>query len=184
MKDYLARIEDRMEKTIAVLKKDLVSIRAGRAHPGLLDKITVEYYGVPTPLAQVGSIACPDARSIVIQPWDKSIIKAIEKAILTSDLGLNPSNDGIIVRLTIPALNEQRRKELCKMVDKKGEEAKVALRNIRRDANDEAKKMEKSNEFTEDDSKQAQEECQKITDRFIKEVDVVISAKEKDIMAV
>jgi ribosome recycling factor len=184
MKNYLARIEDRMEKTISALKKDLVSIRAGRAHPGLLDKITVEYYGVPTLLAQVGNITCPDARTLVIQPWDKSLIKAIEKSILTSDLGLNPSNDGIIVRLTIPALNEQRRKELCKMVDKKGEEAKIALRNIRRDANDEAKKMEKSKEFTEDDSKEALEDCQKITDRFIKEVDAVISAKEKDIMAV
>lgn len=184
MKDYLARIEDRMEKTIAALKKDLISIRAGRAHPGLLEKITVEYYGVPTLVTQVGNITCPDARTIVIQPWDKSLIKAIEKSILTSDLGLNPSNDGIVIRLTIPALNEQRRKELCKVVDKKGEEAKVALRNIRRDANDEAKKMEKAKEFTEDDSKEALEACQKITDRFIKEVDAVISAKEKDIMAV
>ncbi len=184
MKDYLARIEDRMEKTIHALKKDLVSIRAGRAHPGLLEKVMIEYYGASTPLAQVGNISCPDARSIVIQPWDKSIIKAIEKAILTSDLGLNPSNDGIVVRLTIPALTEQRRKELSKMVEKKGEEAKIALRNIRRDANDEAKKLEKSKDFTEDDTKQALEECQKITDRFIKEVDVVILAKEKDIMAV
>lgn len=184
MKDYLKRIDERMEKTISTFKKDLISVRAGRANPGILEKVTIDYYGAPTPLAQVGNISCPDARSIVIQPWDKSLIKAIEKSILIADLGLNPSNDGIVIRLVIPSLTEQRRKELCKSVDKKGEEAKVALRNIRREANDEAKKLEKSKEFTEDDVKQAQDECQKKTDKFIKEIDTIISVKEKDIMAI
>ncbi|MCE5197043.1 MAG: ribosome recycling factor [Negativicutes bacterium] len=184
MKDYLKRIDERMEKTIAALKKDLISVRAGRANPGILEKVTVDYYGAATPLAQVGNISCPDARTIVIQPWDKNLIKAIEKAILTADLGLNPSNDGIVIRLVVPALTEQRRKELCKTVEKKAEEAKVALRNIRREANEEAKKLEKSKEFTEDDVKQAQEECQKKTDKYIREVDTIVSNKEKDIMAV
>lgn len=184
MKDYLSALEERMEKTIIALKNDLVSIRAGRAHPGLLDKIMVDYYGVATPLTQISNISCPDARSIVIQPWDKGALKGIEKAILISDLGLNPSNDGSIIRLVIPPLTEQRRKDLSKMVDKKGEDAKVALRNIRRDANDEAKKLEKDKTFSEDEMYTAMDECQKITDRFIKEVDAVVAAKTVDIMAV
>ncbi len=184
MKDYLLNIEERMEKTIVALKNELITIRAGRAHPGLLERIMVEYYGASTPLNQISNISCPDARSMVIQPWDKTAIKAIEKAILVSDLGLNPSNDGSIIRLVIPPLTEQRRKDLTKMVDRKGEEAKIALRNIRRDANDEARRMEKEKMFSEDEMHLAFDECQKVTDRFVKEVDEVIELKNKDIMEV
>lgn len=184
MKELLKGTEDKMGKTIATLKKDFASLRAGRATPGLLEKVTVEYYGTPSPIHQVASVSVPDARTIVIQPWDKSMIKVIEKAILASDLGLTPSNDGVVIRLTLPQLTEQRRKELVKVVHKKGEEAKVAIRNLRRDCNDALKAKEKAGDLTEDENKRAQEESQKLTDKYIKEVDLAVQHKEKEVMEV
>ncbi|WP_274361449.1 ribosome recycling factor [Paenibacillus thermotolerans] len=175
--------EERMEKAIASLKKELSSLRAGRATPALLDRVQVEYYGAMTPVNQLANVNTPDARTLMIQPWDKSSIGAIEKAILKSDLGLTPSNDGASIRLTIPALTQERRAELAKLTKKFGEEAKVAIRNIRRDANDEIKKLEKD-QISEDESKRHQDDVQKLTDRFVAEVDKVISAKEKEIMEV
>ena len=182
--DVIVSAEERMQKTLQALRKDLSTIRAGRAMPSLLDKISVEYYGQPTPINQMAGVSCPDARTIVIQPWDKSTLKAIEKAIQASDLGINPANDGVVIRLAVPALNEQRRKELSRMVDKKGEEAKVALRNIRRDANEETKKEQKSGDITEDDEKIALDEIQKMTERYIRDVDGIIDTKKKEIMEV
>ena len=184
MDERIQKYEEKMKKTLASLESELVTIRAGRANPHILDKLAVDYYGAPTPLQQVANITVPEARMIQIQPWESSLIKGIEKAILTSDLGLNPSNDGKVIRLVFPELTEERRKELVKDVKKKGEAAKVAVRNIRRDANDALKKMEKDGELTEDELKKAQDEVQKITDKFIKEVDQVATAKEKDIMEV
>jgi len=182
--DVIISAEERMKKTLQALRKDLSTIRAGRAMPSLLDKISVDYYGQPTPISQMAGISCPDARTIIITPWDKSTLKTIEKAIQASDLGINPQNDGTILRLIIPPLTEQRRRELSKTVEKKGEEAKVALRNIRRDANDETKKEQKAGDITEDDEKQALEEIQKMTEKYIKEVDGIIDAKKKEIMEV
>ena len=182
--DIVKNAEDRMQRTIQACRKDLSTIRAGRAMPSLLDKISVEYYGAMTPIAQMAGINCPDPRTIVIQPWDKGTLKAIEKAIQASDLGINPSSDGIVIRLVIPALTEQRRKDLSKQVEKKGEESKVALRNIRRDANDETKKAEKAGEITEDDEKDILAEIQKLTEKYIKELDAVVDAKKKEIMEV
>ena len=184
MDERIQKYEEKMKKTLASLESELVTIRAGRANPHILDKLAVDYYGAPTPLQQVANITVPEARMIQIQPWESSLIKGIEKAILTSDLGLNPSNDGKVIRLVFPELTEERRKELVKDVKKKGEAAKVAVRNIRRDANDALKKMEKDGELTEDELKKAQDEVQKITDKFIKEVDQVATAKEKYIMEV
>lgn len=175
--------EDRMKKAIEVLQRDLASLRAGRATPALLDRIVVDYYGTPTPLNQVGSINTPDPRTLVIQPWDKSILNDIEKAIQKSDLGLMPNNDGSIIRINIPALTEERRVELVKMAKKSSEEAKIAVRNVRRDANDDIKKMEKS-DITEDESRRYQDDIQKMTDRFIAEIDQILAAKEKEIMEV
>jgi len=175
--------EERMEKAISSFKKDMAGLRAGRATPSLLDRIQVEYYGTMTPINQMGGITTPDARTLLIQPWDKTALQAIEKAIMKSDLGLTPSNDGSIIRIVIPMLTEERRADLVKMTKKSGEEAKVAIRNVRRDANDECKKKEKS-EISEDESRRIQEDIQKVTDRFIAEVDKLIAVKEKDIMEV
>ncbi|AJS59136.1 ribosome recycling factor [Paenibacillus sp. IHBB 10380] len=175
--------EDRMEKAILSLKRDLSSLRAGRATPAILDRIQVEYYGAPTPLNQLANITTPDSRTLMIQPWDKSSLSDIERAISKSDLGLTPSNDGSMIRLSIPVLTEERRGDLVKSTKKFGEEAKVAIRNIRRDANDEIKKMEKT-DISEDESHRHQEDIQKLTDKFIGEVDKVLSAKEKEIMEV
>lgn len=176
--------ENKMNKAIASLEADYASIRAGRANPAILDKVTVEYYGTPTPIAQVGTVSVPEARSIVIQPWDASILKDIEKAIQTSDIGINPNNDGRVIRLNFPPLTEERRKDLCKSVSKRAEEAKVAVRNIRRDAIDGFKKQKKNNEITEDDLKNLEEKVQKLTDKFVKQIDDISVAKEKEIMEV
>jgi ribosome recycling factor len=175
--------EERMEKAIAALKRDLATLRAGRATPAILDRVQAEYYGTPTPVNQLGSITTPDSRTLVIQPWDKSALAAIEKAILKSDVGLTPANDGTIIRLVVPPLTEERRADLVKSTKKFGEEAKVAIRNIRRDANDDIKKLEKS-EISEDESRRHQEDVQKLTDRFVAEVDKILAAKEKEIMEV
>ena len=176
--------ETKMNKAIDSLVNDFASIRAGRANPAILDKITVEYYGVATPLAQVGTISVPEARSLVIQPWDASVLKEIEKAILASDLGLTPNNDGKSIRLNVPPLTEERRKELCKGISKRGEEAKVAVRNIRRDSLEDYKKQKKNNEITEDDLKDIEDKIQKLTDKFVKEIDNITADKEKEIMEV
>jgi ribosome recycling factor len=175
--------EERMDKAIAALKKELASLRAGRATPALLDRIQVEYYGAMTPVNQLANINTPDSRTLMIQPWDKGSVAAIEKAIMKSDLGLTPSNDGSSIRIVIPALTEERRAELVKMTKKFGEEAKVAIRNIRRDANDDIKKLEKTG-ISEDESRRHQEDIQKFTDKFIGEVDKVLAGKEKEIMEV
>ena len=171
----------KMTKTIEALKNQFATVRAGRANAGVLDQISVEYYGVETPLNQVGTISVPDPRTITIQPWDNSLLKGIEKAIQASDLGINPQNDGKLIRLTFPQLTEERRKELVKQVKKYGEDGKVAIRNIRRDAMDDFKALKKANELTEDDLKTAEKELQKLTDDFIKEVDNVTAAKEKEL---
>lgn len=184
MKETLKLYEDKMEKTIDSLMNDYASIRAGRANPHVLDKIKVDYYGTPTPIQQVGNISVPEARIIVIQPWEKSLLKAIEKAIQTSDLGINPNNDGSCIRLVFPEMTEDRRKELSKDVKKKGEGAKVAIRNIRRDANDTFKKMEKNDEITEDELKEATDKMQKITDKAIEKVDKAVDNKTKEILTV
>ena len=175
---------DRMQKTTEVLSTQFASVRAGRANAAVLDRITVDYYGTPTPIHQIASIGSPDPRQLLITPWDGSQLKPIEKAIQTSDLGINPQNDGRSIRLVFPQLTEERRKELVKTVSKKAEEAKVAIRNIRRDANEHIKKLEKDKEITEDESKKGQEKFQKIVDGFIKTVDTLKEAKEKEIMEV
>lgn len=182
--DELKKYEDKMNKTLEVLKEDFGAIRAGRANPHVLDKIKVDYYGSPTPIQQVGNISVPEARMIVIQPWDKSLLKAVEKAILTSELGINPTNDGSVIRLIFPELTEDRRKELSKEVKKKGDQAKVAIRNIRRDANDAFKKMEKSGDMSEDDLELATTKMQKLTDKMIEKVDQAVEVKTKEIMTV
>ena len=182
--DELKKYEDKMNKTLEVLKEDFGTIRAGRANPHVLDKIKVDYYGSPTPIQQVGNVSVPEARMIVIQPWDKSMLKAVEKAILTSELGINPTNDGSVIRLVFPELTEDRRKELSKEVKKKGDQAKVAIRNIRRDANEAFKKMEKSGEMSEDDLELATSKMQKLTDKMIEKVDQAVEVKTKEIMTV
>ncbi|MBU7008302.1 ribosome recycling factor [Phosphitispora fastidiosa] len=184
IKEVVSEAEERMKKAIDALRKDLASLRAGRAAPALLDKIVVDYYGVPTPINQMANISVPEPRLLVIQPWDKNVISAIEKAIQKSDLGLTPNNDGSIIRLAIPQLTQERRNELVKMVKKKAEEARVAVRNIRRDANDNLKSFEKEGEISEDDGKRGHEEVQKLTDSWVKEIDQVLSNKEKEIMEV
>ena len=178
------KLEEKMEKTISVLKENLAVIRAGRANPTLLDKIVVDYYGTPTPLKNMAGVSAPEPRMIVVQPWDKSALKDIEKAIQLSDMGFNPTNDGTQIRIAIPQLTEERRKELTKVASKTGEKAKVALRNERREANDKIKKMEKDGELTEDDAKKATEEVQKIIDKYTKVVDEMVVKKEKEIMEV
>ena len=184
MKETLKAYEEKMTKTINVLVKDLAAIRAGRANPAVLDKLTIEYYGTPTPLNQVAAVSTPEPRTLQIQPWDASTLKAIEKAIFASDLGLNPQNDGKSIRLAFPQLTEERRRELIKQVSKTGEDSKVALRNIRRDANDTFKDMKKKNEITEDGQKEAEEKMQKITDKFVKEVDGIVAKKSKELAEV
>lgn len=177
-------MEERMAKAIATLKKDLASLRAGRANPAMLDKIVVDYYGTPTPISQLANISVPEPRLLTIQPWDKSSLKEIDRAIQQSDLGLTPSNDGVIIRIAVPPLTEERRKELVKVANKSGEEAKVAIRNIRRDANDEIKKLEKAGTISEDESRRHQETIQKTTDKYIADVDKTVKEKEKDILEV
>lgn len=179
----LQQYEDKMKKAVEYLESDYGSIRAGRANPRVLDKLRVDYYGTPTPIQQVGNVTVPEARVIQIAPWDKSLIKAIEKAILTSDLGLNPSNDGSIIRLVFPELTEERRKDLVKDIKKKAEEGKVAIRNIRRDGNDALKKLGKT-DVSEDEIKQLEEQLQKVTDKYVKEVDILMEKKSKEIMTV
>ena len=173
-----------MEKTLHVLKEELNSVRAGRANAALLDQIQVDYYGTPTPVKNMANISIPDPRTIMITPFDPSSVKNIEKAIMVSDLGINPSNDGKVIRLVIPVVTEERRKELTKVIKKMGEESKVAIRNSRRDANDAVKKAEKAGEFTEDDSKGEMDEIQKLTDKCMKDIDKIIAEKEKELMEI
>lgn len=184
IKEIIAKHEENMQKSIEALKREYGSIRAGRATPALLDKVMVDYYGTPTPVNQVAKVSVPEPRMITIQPWEKPMLHAIEKAIMKSDLGLSPNSDGTAIRLVIPQLTSERRAEVVKTVNKKAEEAKVALRNIRRDANDAIKKLEKAKEITEDESKKGQDDMQKITDKFVKAVDTAKAGKEKEIMEV
>ena len=183
-KEILSTAKDKMGKTINVTSSELASIRAGRANPKILDKILVDYYGTPTPINQLGNISSPEPRMLVISLWETKMISAVEKAIQKSDIGINPSNDGKVIRLVIPELNEERRKELSKLVKKSCEESKVAVRNIRRDAVEQFKKMKKNSEITEDDQKSAENDIQKIHDAAIKELDKIASEKEKEIMSV
>ena len=183
MEELIMTYEDKMEKSLDNLYGEYTSIRAGRANPHILDKITVDYYGSPTPLQQVGNISVPEARMIVIQPWEASILKDIEKALLMSDLGLTPTNDGKMIRLVFPELTEDRRKELVKDVKKKGEAAKVAIRNIRRDGIDSVKKL-KGSDVSEDEMKDMEDDLQKLTDKYVKEVDKAVEAKSKEVMTV
>ena len=177
-------IEEKMNKTINALAESLAEVRAGRANPAILNKIKIDYYGTPTPINQVAGISVPEARLIVIQPWDASILKEIEKEILKSDIGINPNNDGKVIRLAFPELTEERRKELVKDIRKMGEESKVAIRSIRRDGIDEAKTKQKNSEITEDDLKVAEDQIQKLTDKKVAEIDNMVAAKEKEIMSV
>lgn len=180
----LKEFQRKMEKTLEVLASDFGAVRAGRANAQVLDRITVPYYGVDTPINQVGTISSPDPRTLIIQPWDGSLLKAIEKAIQTSDLGINPQNDGRVIRLVFPQLTEERRKDLTKQVKKYGEDSKVAIRNIRRDAVDSAKKAQKKGEMTEDDEKKAEKDIQELTDKYIKKVDEMCAKKEKELMEI
>ena len=182
--EVLNTAKEKMKKTCASYEQDMQGLRAGRANPQLLDRITVYYYGTPTPLNQIGNISSPEPRMLIIAPWEAKMIPQVEKAIQKSDLGLNPSNDGKIIRLVFPELNEERRKELTKVASKGAEEAKVAVRNIRRDAMEQLKKMKKNSEITEDDQRDAEEKLQKITDNGIKDVEAVYARKEKEIMEV
>lgn len=183
-KEILALAKDKMEKSISALSRQLASIRAGRANASLLDRITVDYYGAPTPVNQMAGIAVPEARLLVITPYDKTILGDIEKAIMKSDIGITPTNDGNVIRLAIPALTEERRKELAKQVKKEAEDAKVAVRNVRRDANDDLKKAEKNGDITEDDLRGYGEDIQKLTDDFIAKVDAVAKEKEQELLEV
>ena len=184
LNDIITDGETRMKKTLEMLSKDLATVRAGRANPAILDKVQADYYGTMTAINQMANISAPEPRLITVQPWDKTSIAVIEKAILKSDLGLNPSNDGTIIRIIIPQLTEERRGELVKVVKKKAEEARVGIRNIRRDVNDQIKDEEKKKTCSEDEAKKAQDDIQKLTDKNIKEVDKIFENKEKDIMEV
>ena len=184
MEKIKKNLEERSKKTIAILKEDLNTVRAGRANPALLDKVTVDYYGSPTPLKNLANISVPDPRTLLIAPFDPKSIGEIEKAINVANIGINPSNDGKAVRLVIPQVTEERRKELTKTVKKMGEDSKVAIRNLRREANDEMKKLEKNHEITEDELKKALDDIQKATDKTTKEIDEIIAAKDKEIMEV
>lgn len=179
----LQQYDDKMKKAMNYLEQDYASIRAGRANPHVLDKLRVDYYGTPTPIQQVGNVTVPEARIIQIAPWEKNMIREIEKAIQTSDIGINPTNDGNVIRLVFPELTEERRKELAKDVKKKAEDAKVAVRNIRRDGNDSLKKLAKT-EISEDEIKQLEEQLQKMTDKYVKDIDVMMEEKSKEIMTV
>ena len=184
MQEFNKEFDAKMQKTIEVVNSDFASVRAGRANAAVLDKIVVDYYGTPTPIQQVASISSPDPRSLMVSPWDSSLLKAIEKAIQTSELGINPQNDGKVIRLLFPQLTEERRKDLTKQVRKYGENGKVAIRNIRRDAMDKLKALEKKSEITEDDRKEDEKELQDLTDKRCKEIDALTAAKEKELMAV
>ena len=183
MDSRVAVYDEKMKKAFEFLESDYASIRAGRANPHVLDKIRVDYYGTPTPIQQIGNVTVPEARIIQIAPWEKNMIREIEKAIMTSDLGINPSNDGVVIRLVFPELTEERRKDLVKNVTKKAEDGKVAIRNIRRDGNDAFKKLAKT-EVSEDEIKQLEDQLQKLTDKYIKDIDVLMEAKSKEIMTV
>ena len=178
------KFEEKMMKSISVYEENLAEVRAGRANPAILNKVTIDYYGTPTPINQVAGISVPEARMIVIQPWDASILKEIEKEILKSDIGINPNNDGKVIRLTFPELNEERRKEIVKDIRKMAEEAKVAIRSIRRDAIDEAKAMQKNSEMSEDELKVAEDKIQKLTDKYVDEIDKILDKKEKEVMSI
>ena len=178
------KFEEKMIKSISVLEENFAEVRAGRANPAILNKIMIDYYGTPTPINQVAGISVPEARMIVIQPWDMSILKEIEKEILKADIGINPNNDGKVIRLVFPELNEERRKEIAKDIRKMAEDAKVAIRSIRRDAIDEAKTMQKNSEITEDELKLAEEQIQKLTDKYVGEIDSVLEKKENEIMSI
>lgn len=182
--ELLEQTKGRMTKAVDALRNDLTSIRTGRATPSLLDRIMVDYYGTPTPINQVANISVPEPRMMLIQPWEKSMLKVIEKAIQTSELGINPNSDGTAIRLNLPQLTEERRKELVKTVNKKGENGKVEIRNMRRDANEIVKKQLKAKEFTDDDVKEATDKIQKLTDQFMKEIEKVLANKEKEVMEV
>ena len=184
MKEKLQVYNEKMEKTIRILESDYASIRAGRANPAVLDKITVDYYGTPTPIQSLAAVSVSEARILVIQPWDKSTLKAIEKAIQVSDLGINPANDGMVIRIVFPPLTEERRKDICKQIRKQGEDSKVAIRSIRRDANDTFKKQKKSSEISEDEQKTLEEDMQKLTDKFCKRIDEIASKKETEILEI
>ena len=184
MSTHMKTYEDKMKKTVEALEREFDTIRAGRANPKVLDRIMVDYYGTETPINQVGNIAVPEARLLQIQPYDTSLIKTIEKAISTSDLGINPSNDGKVIRLVFPELTEERRKTLAKDIKKKGDEAKVAIRNIRREAVDFFKKQQKKSEITEDDLRNLEEETQKLTDKYVSELDKRVESKNKEIMSI
>lgn len=184
VKDVVKQIEDKMRKTCELFRKELSHLKAGRATPALLDKVLADYYGTATPISQMANISVPEPRLLVIQPWDKSAAPAIEKAIMKSDLGLTPSSDGTMIRLAIPQLTEERRKDLVKQVNKLGEEQRVAVRNERREGNELVKAMEKKKEISEDDAKRAEADIQKVTDRYIKEIDDIVRLKEKEIMEV
>lgn len=184
IKEVASEAEDKMKKALEVLRKDYSSMRAGRATPALLDKVMVDYYGVPTPINQMANVSVPEPRMLVIQPWDKSVIASIEKAIQKSDLGLTPNNDGTVIRLAIPQLTQERRNELVKSAKKKAEDTRVAVRNIRRDANDHLKTLQKEKLISEDDDKRAMEDMQKLTDKYVKEIDHVLEHKEQEIMEV
>ena len=183
MQEQLRMFEDKMNKSLDVLLSDYATIRAGRANPHVLDKIKVDYYGTPTPIQQVSNVTVPEPRIIQIAPWEKSLIKVIEKAIMTSDIGINPTNDGVVIRLVFPELTEERRKDLVKDVKKRGEEGKVAIRNTRRDGNDAFKKLAKT-EVSEDEIKELEEKLQKMTDKFIKNIDKLVEEKSKEILTV
>ena len=180
----ISYLEEKMDKTISVLKENFAEVRAGRANPAILNKIMVDYYGTPTPINQVAGISVPEARLIVIQPWDLSLLKEIEKEILKAEIGINPNNDGKVIRLAFPELNEERRKEIVKDIKKMAEDSKVSIRSIRRDAMDEAKKLKNDNEMTEDELKNAEDQIQKLTDKKVQEIDNLLSNKEKDIMSI
>lgn len=183
-KDVLAQAKDKMEKSISAYSRELASIRAGRANASLLDRISVDYYGAPTPINQLAGVSVPEARLLVITPYDKTILGEIEKAIMKSDIGITPTNDGNVIRLTIPALTEERRKELVKVVKKEAEEAKIAVRNVRRDANEDLKKLEKNGDITEDELRGFNDDVQKLTDQSIVKIDDLAKEKEKEILAV
>lgn len=184
MDERLQQYKDKMNKTMKNLESEYLTIRAGRANPHVLDRLRVDYYGTPTPIQQVANVTVPEARMIQIQPWEASMVKAIEKAILTSDIGITPSNDGKLIRLVFPELTEERRKDLVKDIKKKGENAKVAVRNIRRDANDALKKLGKGSDISEDEIDELEDAVQKMTDKFVKEIDKAIEAKSKEVLTV
>ena len=184
VKDIIAVAEEKMQKTVSVLKQDLLTLKAGRANPTMLDRVQMEYYGSMTPINQVANVSAPEPRVLLITPWDKSSLKDIERAILTSDLGLNPNNDGSVIRLIIPELTEETRKKLVKTVKKTGEDAKIAIRSIRRDANDKIKALKKESDLSEDEIKKGEDNMQKVTDNYIKQIDTALADKEKEIMTI